>query len=131
MLLRPRFRVDARENDDERVGRGSEDVFFFFFFFFFFFVGEDFRRAHQRGVAGMVDVRGGVFTRGGGGRRRRNYDSLVDFDAFAVQATHEAVREPEHGSVLTERDEGTNSRHRGQFLLAEVRVESAVPDGLV
>ena len=80
----------------------------------------------------MVDVRGGVFTRGGGGGggRRRNYDSLV-FDAFAVQATHEAVREPEHGSVLTERDEGTNSRHRGQFLLAEVRVESAVPDGLV
>ena len=28
--------------------------------------------------------------------------------------THETVREPEHGFVLAERDEGANTRNRGQ-----------------
>merc|ERR1712216_219201 len=77
------------------------------------------RRA-QRPVSGVVDRRGGIFTRRKG---RRGKGGFKD--------THETVREPEHGFVLAERDEGANTRNRGQFLLPEMWVEYALPGGCV
>merc|ERR1712205_112811 len=100
----------------------SSTVSAFFFSFFVFFVlssscsssfslADDvleekttpLRRA-QRTVSGVVDRRGGIFTRrkGRGGKE-------------GFKDTHETVREPEHGFVLAERDEGANTRNRGQF----------------
>merc|ERR1712010_57823 len=123
-----------------RIKPSSSSTVSAFFFFFVFFVLSSFcssvlaeafadengeeknrplRRA-QRPVSGVVDRRGGIFTRRKG---RRGKGGFKD--------THETVREPEHGFVLAERDEGANTRNRGQFLLPEMWVEYALPGGCV